>query len=108
MTVMSGFDRWQVEIQLSCSANLELQEYRVDVVTGDVKHASTNANVHIAVRSAASRPQCPRIAAWHRGAQLQGRAGGRKGGTEGARGVLAVGGGADELRLGLAGLCCAD
>jgi hypothetical protein len=77
MTVMSGFDRWQVEIQLSCSANLELQEYRVDVVTGDVKHASTNANVHIAVRSAASRPQCPRIAAWHRGAQLKGRAGGR-------------------------------
>jgi hypothetical protein len=37
----------RVEIQLSSSANLELQEYRVDVVTGDVKHASTDASVRI-------------------------------------------------------------
>ena len=70
-----AFDRWQVEIQLSCSANLELQEYRVDVVTGDVKHASTNANVHIAVRSAPSRPRCPRMRHGIAGLwRLQGRA----------------------------------
>ncbi len=73
----------QVEIQLSCSANLELQEYRVDVVTGDVKHASTNANVRIAVRSAPSHPQCPRMRRGIAGRSCNGElAGGREGRRE--------------------------